>query len=590
MPFTPPRDFSRSHTGTLRNAARRCWRAAPLLAVLALPAAAAPRPSSPSAPSATFDYFEYRGDDQLPVPGAGQYRNPILSGFYPDPSITRVGDEYYMVTSTFAWFPGIPVFHSKNLVDWQQIGNAIDRPGQLDFAALGLSRAVFAPDISYHDGLFYILNTCVDCGGNFVITARNPAGPWSDPVWLPEITGGIDPSMFFDADGTAWIVNNGPPVGAPRYEGHRALWLQRFDPAARKMVGKRTMLVDGGADPSTRPIWIEGPRIIQRGTTYYLIAAEGGTAEAHSQVVFRSDRVTGPYTPFKDNPILTQRDLSRDRPRPITSAGHADFVETAMGEWWATFLAVRPYQGDSYNTGRETFLLPVTWQDGWPRITKPGQTIPWTAARPALPAATRRLDPTSGPMRKRDEFSASRLGLEWMMMRQPRSTWWTLGNGHLGLVPRPVALGDNANPSFLARRQQHMNASATTRVRLTGGAGDEAGLVALQNDDYWYFIAAGRRGKQRTVKLRMRSGPGDPRDGRIVAENVVPVGLAAPVHLRIAARASAYDFSWSADGRRWTSLRTGADGTILSTARAGGFVGAVFGLHAYQSKGARTRQ
>ena len=150
---------------------------------------------------ATFDWFEYRGDDRLPKPASGEYANPILQGFYPDPSITRVGDDYYLVHSTFTWFPGIPIFHSRDLVNWTQIGNAIDRPDQLDFKALGLSRGVFAPDISWHDGTFYILNTCVDCGDNFVITAKNPAGPWSNPVWLPELEGAIDPSLFFDEDG-----------------------------------------------------------------------------------------------------------------------------------------------------------------------------------------------------------------------------------------------------------------------------------------------------------------------------------------------------------------------------------------------------
>ena len=551
------------------------WASTFLLAALCFPSVAL-------AQSASFDWFEYKGDDKLPAPKASEYRNPVLSGFYPDPSITRVGNDYYLVTSTFSWFPGIPVFHSKNLVDWRQIGNAIDRPSQLDFGKLGLSRGVFAPDISHRAGTFYILNTCVDCGGNFVITARNPAGPWSNPTWLPEIVGGIDPSLFFDRDGSAWIINNGPPVGPPRYDGHRAIWLQRFDPVTRKMVGKRSVLVDGGADPASKPIWIEGPHIFRRGQYYYLIAAEGGTAEAHSQVVFRSDRVEGPYKPFEGNPILTQRDLPRDRANPITSAGHADFVRTAAGEYWATFLAVRPYDGDYYNTGRETFLMPVQWHDGWPRMTRPGQVIPWTAAKPKMPATPRPFMANSGPMLERDEFTGTSLAPSWMMMRQPRQRWWTLASGQLTLQPRAVGLSDFANPSFLARRQQHMFASATTKIRPGANGSTEAGLVALQNDEHWFFLAAGRSGNARTIKLRMRSGPGDPREGRIVAEKTLPLGLADPIHLRIDARAQHYDFSWSGDGRSWTPLLTGADGTILSTKRAGGFVGAVFGLHAYQ--------
>ena len=183
---------------------RRRWRA--WLAMLAAVAIAAPAEAAETAPVAAFDWFEYRGSDPVDAtldPGADDYRNPILQGFYPDPSITRAGDDYYLVTSTFAFFPGIPVFRSRDLVSWTQIGNAIDRPDQLDFGRLGLSRGVFAPAIEHHDGLFYILNTCVDCGGNFIITTRDPAGPWSDPIWLPDLEGGIDPSLFFDEDGKA---------------------------------------------------------------------------------------------------------------------------------------------------------------------------------------------------------------------------------------------------------------------------------------------------------------------------------------------------------------------------------------------------
>ncbi|MFN3388207.1 MAG: glycoside hydrolase family 43 protein, partial [Allosphingosinicella sp.] len=336
-----------------------------LLAGCAAPLAEGP---APQPGTAAFDWFHYEGADPIDAlpAGPGTYRNPILRGFYPDPSITRAGDDYYLVTSTFSYFPGLPVFHSRDLVNWTQIGNAIDRPDQLDFGKLGLSRGVFAPAIEHKDGLFYILNTCVDCRDNFVITATDPAGPWSDPVWLPDLAGGIDPSLFFDEDGSAWLLNNGPPVGEPLYEGHRAIWIQAFDPKALKTFGPRTMLVNGGVDISTKPIWIEGPHIIRKNGWYYLIAAEGGTAEGHSQVVLRSKSVTGPYEPFAGNPILTQRDLPRDRVNPITSAGHADFVQLPSGDWWATFLAVRPYEGDFYNTGRETFLMPVDWSGEWP--------------------------------------------------------------------------------------------------------------------------------------------------------------------------------------------------------------------------------
>jgi xylan 1,4-beta-xylosidase len=543
-------------------------------------------PVEPHAPEARFDWFEYRGADPVhaqPI-GADEYRNPILQGFYPDPSIARVGADYYLVSSTFAYFPGIPIFHSRDLVSWTQIGNAIDRPDQLDFGRLGLSRGVFAPSIEHHQGRFYILNTCVDCGGNFLITANDPRGPWSDPVWLPELEGGIDPSLFFDSDGKVYILNNGPPQGQPLYEGHRAIWIQEFDPATLRTVGPRTVLVNGGVDISTRPIWIEGPHIIRKDGYYYLIAAEGGTAEGHSQVALRSRSPSGPYTPSPRNPVLTQRDLPRDRPNPITSAGHADFVQTPDGEWWATFLAVRPYAGDFYNTGRETFLLPVSWEDGWPRMTRPGEAIPYAHRRPNLPAQAAPAVPTSGPFTVRDEFDERALAPYWMMPRNPREAWYRLDRGELALTARPVGLGDFGNPSMLVRRQQHLNASASTIVRFLPQAdGDEAGIAAFQNDEYWYFLGIGAEGGRPVVKLERRAGPNEPAEGVALASAPLPVAAGQPLYLRIEAEGPRYRFSYAARPGQWRVLRDGLDGTILSTRTAGGFVGAVFGLHAYSA-------
>jgi len=535
-------------------------------------------------PTARFERFDYRGtdpSDSIPA-GAGEYRNPILKGFYPDPSLTRVGDDFYLVTSTFAFFPGIPVFHSRDLVSWTQIGNAIDRPGQLDFGRLGLSRGVFAPTIEHRDGTFYILNTCVDCGGNFVITATDPAGPWSDPVWLPDLEGGIDPSLFFDEDGSVWILNNGPPEGQPLYEGHRAIWIQRFDPAAKKTFGQRKVLVNGGVDLSKKPIWIEGPHIFRKDGFYYLVAAEGGTAEGHSQVALRSRRPDGPYLAYPGNPILTQRDLPRDRPNPITSAGHADLVETAAGEWWATFLAVRPYEGDFYNTGREVFLLPVTWERGWPHITRPGEGIPYVHRRPNLPAKPGPPVPTNGAFAVADEFDGPALPHSWMMMRNPRERWYALSGGELRIEARSVPLGGFGNPSFLARRQQHLNASASTIVRFTAVKdGDSAGLAALQNDEYFFYLAVARRGGRPVIELRRRAGPGDPTEGALIASAPLRTAFGAPVRLRIDAQKADYRFAYATRGSEWRTLGGHENGRILSTKLAGGFVGAVFGLHAY---------
>ena len=546
------------------------------IAVLAL-LIAAPVASFAKPAPAEFDWFEYSGHDGLPKPGSGEYANPILQGFYPDPSILRVGRDYYLVNSTFAWFPGMPIFHSRDLVHWTQIGNAIDRSRQLDFAKTNIGLGLYAPDISFHDGVFYLVNTCVGCGGTFVITAKNPAGPWSDPVFLPDLDGAIDPSIFFDTDGKAWIVNNGPPPEKPRYEGHRAIWLQQVDFRRMKTVGPREVLVDGGVHPEQNPIWIEAPHIFRKDGFYYLIDAEGGTSEQHSEVVFRSQKVTGPYVPLSTNPILTQRDLPNDRPRPITSTGHAQFVETPKGEWWAVFLGVRPYdRANNFNTGRETFMLPVRWKDGWPRITDPGQLVPWVVKAPDLPRQAKGPVPLNGDFSLREEFNSPKLPLYWMMLRNPERHWWRIANGTLQLDPRPVALGDDGNPSLLARRQQHQNATATTKLQFHP-ADDraEAGLVAMQSDEFYYFIGIGSDRGKPVVRVRKRAGANQ----STLAEASLPGR--GPVQLRISAHGPSYDFAWSRDGRHWRTLVKGADGTILSTKKAGGFVGAVFALYAH---------
>jgi alpha-N-arabinofuranosidase len=552
-----------------------------IAAALALVSAAAP--AAVQGP-AQFDWFEYRGNDGLPKPAPGEYANPILQGFYPDPSIVRVGSDFYLVNSTFAWFPGMPVFHSRDLVHWTQSGNAFDRSSQLNLGKLGMGQGLYAPDISWHDGTFYLVNTCVGCGDTFVMTAKRAEGPWSDPVFLPQLAGAIDPSIFFDGDGTAWVVNNGPPAEKPRYEGHRAIWIQKFDFKAMKMVGPRKVLVDGGVHPEQNPIWIEGPHLIRKDGFYYLIAAEGGTADQHSEVVFRAKTVTGPYVPLESNPILTQRDLANDRPRPITSTGHAKFVETPAGDWWAVFLGVRPYDArGNFNTGRETFMLPVRWQDGWPRILRAGQPVPWTVPAPKLPRQ-KAGPPTNGDFTVREYFTGTQLTPHWMVLRNPQGRWWHLRNGTLQLHPRRAGLGDHGNPSLLARRQQHLNATATTRLRFNASSDHaEAGIAAFQNDEHWYLLAVARDRGNPVIRVRRRSGETEPANGTIVAQAPLPVST--PIQLRIVARGAHYDFAWSSDGRRWRTLVNDADGTVLSTQKAGGFVGAVFGLYAHSGEG-----
>ena len=534
--------------------------------------------------TARFSYFTYSGSDPVfagaPLAGDEAF-NPILAGFYPDPGIVQVGGDYYLVNSTFCYFPGIPVWHSRDLVNWTQIGNVIDRPDMLDFEGLRLSRGVFAPTISHHDGLFYVANTCVDCGGNFIVTAEDPAEPWSDPVWMPE-AGGIDPSLFWDSDGKLYLMNNDEPEGGSTYEGHRAIWIREIDPQTFQPVSEPIMIINGGARPEDKPIWIEGPHIYKVGETYLFSAAEGGTALDHSQVVFRADSVLGPYTPYDGNPIMTQRDLPPDRPAPVTSIGHADYVTDADGKWWATFLGVRPYQDDDYNTGRETFLLPVEWVDGWPVILQQGETVPYRIKRPALPAQSEPPFPTSGNFTLTESFEGNTLPPHWMTVRVPDGSWYELADGALSLTARPVSLGSFGQPAFVARRQQHMNAEAITEISFDPDTSeDEAGLAAFQNDEFYYALGVSMdESGQKIVRLRKRAGPATGPEGETVAEAPVLSDGDAPVSLKIVARGALYDFYQAGGSGDWQPVALDQDGTILSTRAAGGFVGAVFGMYA----------
>ena len=268
-------------------------------------------------------------------------------GFIPTPSICRASDDYYIVNSSFAYYPGLPLFHSKDLLNWKQIGYAMDRPEQLNLDGAGVSRGLFAPAISYHNGIFYIVCTEVSKLGNFVITAKDPKGPWSNPVSLPQVNG-IDPSLFFDDNGKAYILFNSiPPNNVPMHDGHRTIRMFEFDAENLKVKGEEKLLINGGTDMTKKPVWIEGPHFIKKDGWYYLVCAEGGTGYNHSEVVFRSKSPEGPFVSYEKNPILTQRQLDPSRKYPITTAGHADFVEGKDGKWWAVFLACRPYDGNN---------------------------------------------------------------------------------------------------------------------------------------------------------------------------------------------------------------------------------------------------
>ncbi|PAP75023.1 glycoside hydrolase family 43 protein [Rubrivirga marina] len=528
--------------------------------------------------TARFESFTYTGDDAVykeRVPGPGQFTNPVLAGYYPDPSIEQVGDDYYLVNSSFAHTPGIPIWHSRDLVNWTQIGHALTRPAQTPFEDIGISRGIFAPTIRYHDGTYYIITTWIDSGGNAIITAEDPAGPWSDPIWLD--FGGIDPDFFVDDDGRAYVVNNDAPIGEPLYSGHRALWIQELDLETMAMVGPRELIVNGGVDITEQPVWIEGPHIYKKDGMYYLVCAEGGTSVNHSVVVFRAETVWGPWEPWDQNPILTQRHLDDEaRDFPITSVGHADFVQTPGGDWWAVFLGTRPYRGNEYNTNRETFLLPVDWPEGgWPMIIDPDTRaeVPYIVDRPDLPEGDAPY-PTSGNFTITDDFEDG-LDIYWTSLRSSSYDWRRLDDGALVLDAQPVGLWEMGVSSFVGRRQQHLTMSAETTVSFDPQtASERAGLAAFQQDEAHLLLSVGLRGGERVVEVERRFQG----EATTLASAALPgVG---PVRLRVEADGPDYAFSYAVADGGWQPLAADVDGSILSTQRAGGFVGVLLGMYA----------
>lgn len=543
-----------------------------------LSSAAAPAPAAVEDAGARFEWFEYVGRDpsfETPLP-PGAYRNPVLPGFHPDPSVCRVGEDYYLVTSSFAWFPGVPIFKSRDLVSWQPLGHVLTRPSQLDLDGRQVSEGIFAPTLRCRRGTFYVVTTRVggEGGGNFYVTASDPAGPWSEPVWLREIDG-IDPSLFFDDDGRAYVVHNGPPPGGvAKHDGHRAIYLREVDLERGRVVGDSTLLVDGGVDMAAKPVWIEGPHLIRKDGWYVLVCAEGGTGDQHSEVVFRSRALRGPYVPWERNPILTQRTLDAARRDPVTSTGHADLVETPDGAWWAVFLGARPYETDRYNTGRETFLLPVAWTDGWPTILAPGLPVPATAPAPAGPPTA----PAGGNFVWRDEFDRASTDPVWSVLRTPREAWLRTEGGAASLAYRPAPLTERGQPSFLARRQQHAHFTATTELHAPASPGRSAGLVAFQDETHHFYLGV-RRAADAVFVFLERVATKD-KDAKPEVVSLRRVAGASRLDLKVEGDGGRYAFFFAEAPGAWKPIGGRQDGTVLSTAVAGGFVGAHVGIHA----------
>lgn len=501
------------------------------------------------------------------------FQNPILAGYYPDPSICKAGDDYYIINSSFAHYPGIPIFHSKDLLNWQLISYAMNRPSQLALEGSGISRGLFAPAISYHNGTFYIVCTEVSKLGNFIITAKDPKGPWSDPVKLPQVNG-IDPSLFFDDNGKAYVVYNSiPPDNKTLWNGHRTIRMYELDPVNLKVIGEEILLVNGGTDISKKPVWIEGPHIYKKDGWYILMCAEGGTGYNHSEVVFRSKSVEGPYIPYDKNPILTQRHLDPNRKNPITTTGHADIVEDKDGNWWGIFLGCRPYEGDYYNTGRETFMAPVKWVDGWPIFDLGGDEVKYSY--PINAAVNKMTEKFNGNYLFKDNFNNSNLNLRYQFLRTVTENWYDLSanTGKLTINLRKETCSGRSNPSFIGFHQPHLKGYAATAMQFNPAAENEkAGLIVFQNERHFYYLCQSVADGKPVVQLY--------KDSILVTSIPVNIKKNKNICFKIEASNDKYSFYYSIQKNKWNAVQENVDGKFLSTKEAGGFVGCLYALYA----------
>lgn len=475
------------------------------------------------------------------------YRNPVIPGFHPDPSVCRVGDDYYVAVSSFTYFPGVPIFHSKNLVDWQQIGNALDRPSQLDLrnTEFGVFLGVFAPTLRHHDGRFWMITTVYSHNGpdNFLVTATDPAGPWSDPVHLA--IPAIDPDIAWDDLGNCWVhASNGKTV-----------LRTRVDPSTGEVLDGPTETWSG-----TGLQYPEAPHLFERDGTWYLLIAEGGTERGHAVSIARGPSPEGPWEGCPANPILSHRSTSR----PIQNTGHADLIQATDGSWWMLLLGTRPRGGSpGYHVlGRETFLAPVDWVDGWPCVAPVELEYAAGPPGPALPVS---LD-------HRDDFDGAHLDQRWIAVRRPLTEVSSLMRrpGWLTLCGADASL-DSTEPVMVARRQQHERCRARALVDLESAT--EAGLTLLMDEHHHYEIAINAD----VIVARVRIGP----VSTIIASEPRPN---APVVLVVETRPGTRGPDTvvlaveDADGS--ARVLAEVDGRYLSTEVACGMTGRVIGMYA----------
>lgn len=475
------------------------------------------------------------------------YKNPIIPGFYPDPSVCRVGDDYYLVTSSMEYFPGVPVFHSKDLVNWKNIGYCINRNDQLPKPI-----NIFAPNIQYHDGTFYMITTNFGAnGGNFYVTAKNPEGPWSDPIWID--IRGIDPDLFFDDNGKSYIINS-------------LFTVYEIDLKTGKLLGDGRKIWYGNGGSA-----LEGPHMYKKDGYYYLLAAEGGTAEGHHVTMARALNIEGPYISNPANPVLAHENAAGQL-NDLHGIGHADIIQAADDSWWMVFHGYRLIgdraRGVHHTLGRETCLVPVDWpENSWP-IANGNGTVTLEMHRSTLPLFKFPKEPI------RTDFETSQLGLSWNYIQTPDADNYSLSErkGYLRLKGASNQIGENGSPTFLGRRLQDVNFSATTVIDFNPKSENEEAGMTLVNNGTHFDISIKNLKNKRVVQVLLQFGTNMYKSEALALKS-------GPVKLRIVGDSNSFKFLFAQENDDFEQVDSVLT-TYLSSETAGGYTGVFVGLYA----------
>lgn len=399
-----------------------------------------------------------------------KYRNPIIPGYNPDPSICRVGEDFYLVNSTFEFFPGVPIYHSKNLVNWELIGYCLTRREQLELEGCRNSGGIYAPTIRHHNGTFFMITTNVTDKGNFVVHTDDINGEWSDPAWIDQ--GGIDPSLFWDDDEKCYYCSTGI------LDGVRGIVAFEIDPFTGDILSDKKIISTGCGGQCA-----EGPHIYKKDGMYYLMIAEGGTEYAHRETIQRSADIWGPYEECPHNPIISHKEYKKSE---IHATGHADLVEDENGNWWMVFLGIRRFSHALlHNLGRETFLAPVVWdENGWPVAGNRG-TVELEMEAP-LPEKAEPVDHA-----RLIDFHEAEMSRHLFYTRNPKTENYIYApeQGTLTLKGTDITINEpGTSPTILNLRQPQFCITLTAKLDLDATDAERCGISAYYNNDYHYDI------------------------------------------------------------------------------------------------------